>query len=60
MAPSDYVRRHLKLTPFAGEDIGWLLRSGAEDLRLRACVAASLERELRERDVETDRRRVRP
>ena len=32
MAPSDYVRRHLKLTPFAGEDIGWLLRSGAEDL----------------------------
>jgi predicted TIM-barrel fold metal-dependent hydrolase len=32
MAPSDYVRRHLKLTPFAGEDIGWLLRAGAEDL----------------------------
>ena len=32
MAPSDYVRRHLKLTPFAGEDVGWLLRSGAEDL----------------------------
>ncbi len=36
MAPSDYVRRHLKLTPFAGEDIGWLLRSGAEDLLMFA------------------------
>ena len=32
MAPSDYVRRQVKVTPFAGEDIGWLLRSGAEDL----------------------------
>lgn len=36
MAPSDYVRRHLKLTPFAGEDIGWILRSGAEDLLMFA------------------------
>ena len=32
MPPSDYVRRQIKVTPFAGEDVGWLLASGAEDL----------------------------
>jgi predicted TIM-barrel fold metal-dependent hydrolase len=32
LAPSDYVRRQIKITPFAGEDIGWLIASGAEDL----------------------------
>ena len=36
MPPSDYIRRHVKITPFAGEDIGWLLRSGAEDLLMFA------------------------
>ena len=34
--PSDYVRRQITVTPFAGEDIGWLLRSGAEDLLMFA------------------------
>ena len=32
LQPSEYVRRQIKVTPFAGEDIGWLLTSGAEDL----------------------------
>jgi predicted TIM-barrel fold metal-dependent hydrolase len=36
MVPSDYVRRQIKVTPFAGEDIGWLLKSGAEDLLMFA------------------------
>lgn len=36
MPPSDYVRRAIKVTPFAGEDIGWLLTSGAEDLLMFA------------------------
>ena len=34
--PSEYVRRQVKVTPFAGEDIGWLLTSGAEDLLMFA------------------------
>ena len=34
--PSDYVRTHIKITPFVGEDIGWLLTSGAEDLLMFA------------------------
>lgn len=36
LQPSDYVRRQIKVTPFAGEDIGWILRSGAEDLLMFA------------------------
>jgi uncharacterized protein len=29
--PSDYVRRHLKFTPFPGEPVGWMIdQSGAE------------------------------
>jgi predicted TIM-barrel fold metal-dependent hydrolase len=36
MLPSDYVRRQIKITAFAGEDIGWLLSSGAEDLLMFA------------------------
>lgn len=36
MLPSEYVHRHIKITPFAGEDIGWLLNSGAEDLLMFA------------------------
>ena len=36
MQPSEYVRKHIKVTPFAGEDVGWLLNSGAQDLLLFA------------------------
>ena len=34
--PSEYVKEHIKVTPFAGEDIGWLLTSGADDLLMFA------------------------
>ena len=34
--PSEYVHKHIKITPFPGEDIGWLLTSGAEDLLMFA------------------------
>jgi len=34
--PSEYVQKHIKITPFPGEDIGWLLNSGAEDLLMFA------------------------
>ena len=34
--PSEYVQKHIKITPFPGEDIGWLLTSGAEDLLMFA------------------------
>ena len=36
MLPSEYVQNHIKLTPFPGEDIGWLLESGAADLLMFA------------------------
>ena len=36
LLPSEYVMKHIKLTPFAGEDIGWLLNNGAEDLLMFA------------------------
>ena len=36
LKPSEYVQRQIKVTPFAGEDIGWLLTSGAEDLLMFA------------------------
>ena len=36
LLPSEYVRRQMKITPFAGEDIGWLLTAGAEDLLMFA------------------------
>ena len=36
LQPSDYVRRQIKVTPFAGEDIGWMIRSGVEDLLMFA------------------------
>ena len=36
MQPSDYVRRHIKITPFAGEDIGWMIGAGVEDLLMFA------------------------
>jgi len=34
--PSEYVKKHIKVTPFPGEDIGWLLTSGASDLLMFA------------------------
>jgi predicted TIM-barrel fold metal-dependent hydrolase len=34
--PSDYVRRQIKVTPFAGEDIGWMIGAGIEDLLMFA------------------------
>ena len=30
--PSDYVRQHLKFTPFPGEDVGWMIEQGGEEL----------------------------
>jgi predicted TIM-barrel fold metal-dependent hydrolase len=36
MKPSEYVQRQIKVTPFAGEDIGWILGSGGEDLLMFA------------------------
>jgi uncharacterized protein len=36
LQPSEYVQRQIKVTPFAGEDVGWLLASGAEDLLMFA------------------------
>jgi uncharacterized protein len=30
--PSDYVRKHLKFTPFPGEDVGWMIESAGEEL----------------------------
>jgi predicted TIM-barrel fold metal-dependent hydrolase len=36
MLPSEYVQKHIKITAFPGEDIGWLLSNGAEDLMMFA------------------------
>jgi predicted TIM-barrel fold metal-dependent hydrolase len=36
MLPSEYVQKHIKITAFPGEDIGWLLTNGAEDLMMFA------------------------
>ena len=36
LLPSEYVQKHIKVTPFPGEDIGWLLTNGAEDLLMFA------------------------
>ena len=30
--PSDYVRKHLKFTPFPGEDVGWMIEAAGEEL----------------------------
>jgi uncharacterized protein len=30
--PSDYVRKHLKFTPFPGEDVGWMMQAAGEEL----------------------------
>jgi len=34
--PSEYVQKHIKVTAFPGEDIGWLLNNGAADLMMFA------------------------
>ncbi|SVE57567.1 uncharacterized protein METZ01_LOCUS510421 [marine metagenome] len=36
LLPSEYVLRQIKVTPFAGEDIGWILNSGADNLLMFA------------------------
>jgi predicted TIM-barrel fold metal-dependent hydrolase len=32
MPPSDYVRRQVRFTPFAGEPVGWMIESSSPDL----------------------------
>jgi predicted TIM-barrel fold metal-dependent hydrolase len=32
LAPSDYVHRHLKFTPFAGEPVGWMIEQAGSEL----------------------------
>jgi uncharacterized protein len=32
LVPSDYVRRHLKFTPFAGEPVGWMIEQAGPEL----------------------------
>ena len=32
MAPTDYVRKHLKFTPFPGEPVGWMMEQAGEEL----------------------------
>jgi predicted TIM-barrel fold metal-dependent hydrolase len=34
LKPSEYIRRQVKFTPFAFEDVGWLVEQGGEDLFL--------------------------
>ena len=36
LKPSEYILRQVKVTPFAGEDVGWILASGGEDLLMFA------------------------
>jgi predicted TIM-barrel fold metal-dependent hydrolase len=32
--PSDTIRRRVKFTPYAGEDVGWLIEQGGDELFL--------------------------
>jgi predicted TIM-barrel fold metal-dependent hydrolase len=32
MKPSEYVRKHLKFTPFPGEPVGWMIEQAGEEL----------------------------
>ena len=32
MQPSDYVRKHLRFTPFPGEPVGWMIEQAGEEL----------------------------
>jgi uncharacterized protein len=34
MKPSEYVRKHLKFTPFPGEPVGWMMQQAGADLFL--------------------------
>ena len=34
MKPSDYVRKHLKFTPFPGEPVGWMIQQAGAELFL--------------------------
>jgi predicted TIM-barrel fold metal-dependent hydrolase len=34
MRPSDYVRRHMKFTPYPTEDVGWLVREAGPEVLL--------------------------
>ncbi|MFM2070997.1 MAG: hypothetical protein RLZZ623_1260 [Actinomycetota bacterium] len=34
MRPSEYVRRHMKFTPYPTEDVGWLVREAGPDVLL--------------------------
>ena len=36
LLPSEYVMKHIKITPFPGEDIGWLLNNGCSELLMFA------------------------
>tara|TARA_Y100001960_G_C14765403_1_gene876648 strand:+ start:584 stop:1750 length:1167 start_codon:yes stop_codon:yes gene_type:complete len=36
LLPSEYVERQIKVTPFAGEDISWIINSGGENLLMFA------------------------
>lgn len=36
LKPSEYLQRQVKITPFAGEDIGWIMTSGAGDMLMFA------------------------
>ena len=36
LLPSEYVQKHIKVTAFPGEDIGWLLNNGVADLMMFA------------------------
>jgi predicted TIM-barrel fold metal-dependent hydrolase len=32
MQPSDYVRKHLKFTPYPGEPVGWMIEQAGDEL----------------------------
>jgi hypothetical protein len=32
MKPSEFVRRHLKFTPFPGEPVGWMIEQAGSEL----------------------------
>jgi uncharacterized protein len=32
LTPTEYVRRHLKFTPYAGEPVGWMIEQAGPEL----------------------------
>ena len=32
LTPAEYVHKHLKFTPFPGEDVGWMIEQAGGDL----------------------------